>query len=225
MQSITKENNYTYLFISLVLFLFSTSFLMVLEGDMGENFFSVLIVVMLIVSIKSSNTERTWTWSIYGLIFIFVFLNIIEKFFSSQFYVYFTLLFLLTFFIGSFVTNIKQVLFVGDIDGNKIIGSLTLYILLGLIWTIIYLLIFTIDPQAFTGVEAVAHWKQIFSHMAYYSYITLTTVGYGDIHPNNAIAEFFAFMEAIVGVFYMATVVASLISLRLAALQNEKQGK
>jgi hypothetical protein len=199
--------------------------MMVLKGGMGENFFSVLIVLMFVVSIKSSNTERTWTWSIYGLIFIFVFFNIVEKFLASWLHVYFTLLTLLTFFIGSFVTNIKQVLFKGEVDGNKIIGSLTLYILLGLIWTIIYLLIFAIDPQAFTGVEAVAHWKQVFSHMAYYSYITLTTVGYGDIHPNNPIAEFFAFMEAIVGVFYMATVVASLISLHLTSVQNKKQGK
>ncbi len=225
MKTITKENNYSYLFFSLILFLFTASLMTVLKGNTGENIFSVLIVFVFIVSIKSLNTQTTWTRSIYGLILVFVFLSIIENFLSYQLRVYFTLLILLIFFIGSFVTNIKQVLFTGDIDGNKIIGSLTLYIILGLIWTIIYLLLLTIDVQSFTGIEAVVNWKMMFSHIAYYSFITLTTVGYGDIHPSSPLAEFFASMEAIAGVFYVATIVSSLISLRLAAMQNKKQEK
>ena len=118
----------------------------------------------------------------------------------------------------------KQVFFIGDIDGNKIVGSLTLYILLGLIWATIYLLLLVLDPQAFSGIE-IGHWQEIFSRVAYYSFVTLTTLGYGDILPANHIAEFFVYMEAIVGVFYMAIIVSSLISLRLSALQNEKSNK
>jgi len=116
------------------------------------------------------------------------------------------------------------VLFVGDIDTNKIIGSLTLYLLLGLIWAVIYLLILAMDPQDFSGIEA-ADWQQMFARVAYYSFVTLTTLGYGDVLPINHIAEFFAYMEAIIGVFYMAIIVSSLISLRLSALEKEKRGK
>ena len=86
----------------------------------------------------------------------------------------------------------------------------------------IYLLILVMDPHAFSGIEA-GNWQEIFSRVAYYSFVTLTTLGYGDILPTNHIAEFFVYMEAIIGVFYMAIIVSSLISLRLATLQESKK--
>ena len=85
----------------------------------------------------------------------------------------------------------------------------------------IYLLLLAMDPSAFSGIEAV-NWQQGFSRVAYYSFVTLTTLGYGDILPTNHIAEFFVYMEAIIGVFYMAIIVSSLISLHLSALQDKK---
>ena len=98
----------------------------------------------------------------------------------------------------------------------------SLYILIGLAWAIIYLVLIISDPKAFSGID-VGSWQQIFASVAYYSFVTLTTLGYGDILPQNHIAEFFAYTEAIVGVFYMAIIVSSLISLRLAAIQKNRQ--
>ncbi len=57
--------------------------------------------------------------------------------------------------------------------------------------------------------------------MAYYSFVTLTTLGYGDILPKNHLAEFFAYMEAVVGVFYMAIIVATLVSLGIAKIDKK----
>lgn len=51
-----------------------------------------------------------------------------------------------------------------------------------------------------------------FSDAAYFSFVTLTTLGYGDILPITPIAKVFAYLEAIIGVFYMAIVVSSLVS-------------
>jgi len=224
MKQLTDQNNFVYLFFSLITLLFSATVVVEVPGGLGEDIFSLVILIMLFVSIKSLITDRTWQWTAYSIIATFIFLTVLSKFFSHQFSVYFILLTLLIFFIRSFTIAAKQVLFVGDIDWNKIIGSLTLYILLGLIWTVIYLLILAMDPQAFSGIEA-SNWQQAFARVAYYSFVTLTTLGYGDILPTNHIAEFFVYMEAIIGVFYMAIIVSSLISLRLAALQEEKKGK
>ena len=224
MKSITNQNNFLYLFLSLIIFLFSAAVVVEFPGSLGEDIFSIVTLIMLAVSMKSLKTERTWTWTVYALIAVFVLFTVLGKFFGHAFYVYFILVTLLIFFIGSFLTAAKQVLFVGDIDSNKIIGSLSLYILLGLIWTMIYLLLLAMDPAAFSGVEA-ANWQQGFSRIAYYSFVTLTTLGYGDILPTNHVAEFFVYMEAIIGVFYMAIIVSSLISLRLSAIQDEKQEK
>lgn len=224
MKPITQENNFVYLFFSLIIFLFSAAVMSEFPGTLGQDIFSIVTILMLILSIKSLRTEKTWMWAVYAMVLSFVVLTVLGKIFDHQLNVYLSLILLLTFFIGSFSTAAKQVLFVGNIDGNKIIASLSLYILLGLIWTVIYLILLVMDPTSFSGVEA-ANWQQSFSRVAYYSFVTLTTLGYGDILPTNHVAEFFVYLEAIIGVFYMAIIVSSLISLRLAALEKERGEK
>jgi len=224
MKQITHKNNFIYLFFSLLIFLFSAAIMSEFPGTIGQDIFSVVTVLMLMLSIKSLNTEKTWIWAVYTLIVFYVISTGLGKMFDHQLNVYMTLLILLMFFTGSFSVAVKQVLFVGDIDGNKIIGSLSLYILLGLIWAVIYLLLLAIDSAAFSGIETI-NWQQSFSRVAYYSFVTLTTLGYGDILPTNHLAEFFVYLEAIIGVFYMAIIVSSLISLRLSALEKERKEK
>ena len=223
MVHLSKKNNFVYLFFSLIILLFSAAVVVEFPGGWGEDIFSIIILFMLLMSIKSLNAERTWKWTIYIIIASFVLLSIQGKMFSHDYSVYLILLTLLVFFIRAFMIAAKQVLLKGDIDGNKIIGSLTLYLLLGLIWAMIYLLILSFDAQAFSGIEA-ANWQQMFARVSYYSFVTLTTLGYGDILPTNHIAEFFVYMEAIIGVFYMAIIVASLISLRLTSSPHNKEG-
>ena len=226
MKKITQKNNFIYLFFSLIVLLFSAAMVAELEGSLMEYVLSFVILLMLFASIKSLKTDATFKWFIYVIIGFFIILTILENFFTHHFYIYLIFLTLLVFFIGAFATAFRQVFFIGDIDENKIIGSLTLYILLGLIWATIYLLLLSVDPQAFSGIEVTeGNWQQMFSRVAYYSFVTLTTLGYGDILPKNSIAEFFVYMEAIIGVFYMAIIVSSLISLRLAAIQEKKKHK
>lgn len=224
MKQITQKNNFVYLFFALLIFLFSAAIMSEFPGSIGQDIFSIVTILMLILSLKSINTEKTWKWAVYALVVSFVILTVLGKNFDHQLNAYLILAVLLMFFIGSFSTAAKQVLLEGDIDGNKIIGSLSLYILLGLIWAVIYLLLLVMDPAAFSGIET-ANWQESFSRVAYYSFVTLTTLGYGDILPTNHVAEFFVYLEAIIGVFYMAIIVSSLISLRLAALDKEKQEK
>ncbi len=223
-KQLSNKNNFVYLFFSLITLLFSATVIVEFPDGLGEDIFSFLILIMLFVSIKSLNANQEWKWTVYVIIVFFILLTIFGKFVSYQISIYLTLFTLLVFFVHAFIIATKQVLFVGDIDTNKIIGSLTLYILLGLIWTMIYLIILSMDPQAFSGIEA-SNWQQIFSRVAYYSFVTLTTLGYGDVLPTNYVAEFFVYMEAITGVFYMAIIVASLISLHLASIQDAKQDK
>jgi hypothetical protein len=224
MKQLNKQNNFIYLFFSLIILLFSAAMVGELPGSFGEDLFSSVTLLMLLASIKSIKTDVTWTKTVYVVIGFFILLTLLSKFFPQGIFVYFILIILLVFFIGSFAIAFKQVLFVGEIDSNKMVGSVTLYILLGLIWATIYLLILVTDPQAFSGIDT-GSWQETFSRVAYYSFVTLTTLGYGDILPTNHIAEFFVYMEAIVGVFYMAIIVSSLISLRLATIQKTKKGK
>lgn len=221
MKQLTHENNFVYLCVSLIVLLFSASLVQVFSNTWGEDFFSLIMLAMLIVGIKSLNTEITWQRIVYILIVLLAVVNIGGKIFNIPYMGYINLSILFIFFTGSFWKAYKQILFEGKVDSNKMIGSLSLYLLLGLMWTMIYLFLFEMDPTAFSGIEA-GTWKQNFSQMAYYSFVTLTTLGYGDILPVNKVAQFFVFMEAIIGVFYMAIIVSSLISLRLASLDSKE---
>jgi voltage-gated potassium channel Kch len=146
-------------------------------------------------------------------------LVLLGHFWPSRGAVFLIYLVLFLFFLGSFKLAVRQILFTGEVDGNKIVGSVSLYLLIGLMWTTVYMMLLVFDPHAFNGIET-ARWQQLFSRVAYYSFVTLTTLGYGDISPASRIAEFFAEMETVTGVFYMAIFVSSLIN-----LQGSKRAK
>ena len=222
MKQLSHDNNFVYLCGALVALLFSASLVQTFSGTWGEDFFSLVTLVMLILSIKSIHTDHSWKRIVFVLIGIVFFVMVLAKLFALSYVPYVILGALLFFFTGSFWTAYKQILFEGEVDSNKMIGSLSLYLLLGLIWTVMYLIILQLDPQAFSGIDA-GNWKQNFAQVAYYSFVTLTTLGYGAILPVNKVAQFFVSMEAIIGVFYMAIIVSSLISLRLAALNKKEK--
>ncbi|MEA2111624.1 MAG: potassium channel family protein [Campylobacterota bacterium] len=219
MKHLSHQNNFIYLCLALVGLLFSAALVQEFSHSWVNEIFSVIIILMLIVSIRSLKAELLWQKAVYILTALSLVLTVVTNLFELHFVYNFNLLVLLIFFIGSFFIAFKQIVFVGEVDRNKLIGSLSLYLLLGLIWTTIYLLLLTVDPNAFSGVTE-ASWQHNFSQIAYYSFVTLTTLGYGDILPTNRLAEFFVYMEAIVGVFYMAIVVSSLISLKLSPPTN-----
>jgi len=209
-QIITKENNFSYLFIALVTIMFSSSVVAQVSNPIADNIFLAIIISMLILSIKSLRLKMP----IKIIILLYAISSLLHILTNYNFTPYMILSTLLIFFVTSYISAYKQILFSGKIDRNKLIGSVSLYLLLGNIWTIIYLILILIDHNAFSGLE-VANWQQGFARVGYYSFVTLTTLGYGDILPHNHIAEFFVSMEAVTGIFYIAIVVSSLISLRL----------
>jgi hypothetical protein len=224
MQQLSNKNNFIYLFFALLIFLFSAAIIADFPNSLGEDFLTAVILLMILVSIKSLRIDKSWRWALGIFGFSFFAVIIFVKFFVYSLFVYLILSLLLVFFISAFILIVKEVLFEGDIDANKIIGSLSLYILLGLSWAVVYLFLLLIDPGTFSGIE-ISNWQGAFSRVAYYSFVTLTTLGYGDILPTNHIAEFFVYLEAVCGVFYMAIIVSSLIALRLDIVQKEREGK
>ena len=222
MKRISNENNFIYLCVALIALLFSAAILKEFPQTLGEDFFSFMPILMLLLSVKSLKAQSVWKGIVYVLIVLLILFTVISKNFAFTAMPYLTLILLLFFFMGSFQSAYEKILFQGSVDRNKIIGSVSLYLLLGLIWTMVYLLLIELDPNAFSGIEA-GTWQENFSSMAYCSFVTLTTLGYGDVLPKNHLAEFFAYMEAVVGVFYMAIIVATLVSLGIAKIaKNDK---
>jgi len=97
-----------------------------------------------------------------------------------------------------------------DVTHHLIIWSASLYIVLGIFWAHIYTILTSFQPEAFfINVEQ----KGSASDFVYFSFITLTSLGYGDITPRTEVAQRLAITEVIAGQFYLAVVVAYLMNL------------
>lgn len=104
------------------------------------------------------------------------------------------------------------------VDANVLYASAAGYLLLALLWSLAYTLTARINPDAFVFTVGPAQGHTIKGSTAmYYSIITLTTVGYGDIVPVVGISRTLAAIEAMCGTFYMAVLVARLVGIHASA--------
>ena len=104
----------------------------------------------------------------------------------------------------------------GPITARRIQGAIAVYLLLGFIWAEVYELVALWHPGAFTGSvggSGSLPW-------AYYSFVTLTTMGYGDIMPVHPLARAFAVLEALTGQLYLTIMLARLVSLELQSRRD-----
>jgi len=97
-----------------------------------------------------------------------------------------------------------------DVDRRTIEGAMCGYLMLGYVWSIAYSVHDTLSPGAFSGGSG-ADGVLEFGDATYFSFVTLTTLGYGDISPLTQIGRSLAILEAITGVLYLAILVASLV--------------
>jgi hypothetical protein len=105
----------------------------------------------------------------------------------------------------------------GPVTGHKIRGAIAAYLLFGITWSVLYGLLEQILPGAFSNSVAGAMYSaDRQASITYFSFVTLTTVGYGDITPTHDISRMFAVMEALTGQLYPATLLARLVSLEVS---------
>jgi hypothetical protein len=116
-----------------------------------------------------------------------------------------------------------QVFGEGPVSGHRIRGAIVVYLLLGGLWALLYQLVALTIPQAFRLPEGMAGGDPdaLQRLMTYYSFITLTTTGYGDITPVHPVARTLSMLEALVGQLYPAITLARLVS--LAVMHQERE--
>ena len=220
MNPVSENNNFVYLTVGMILLLFVGAMVDQFPGLLGHQFvqsFSVINIAIGIYGFKSSSAFfRTGIGLVLAIIVILVLGVLMEE--LKLYYLHLFILF--CFYVWAIWLAAKQVLFSGAVDANKIVGAICIYLLMGLIWTLMYLFLAQAIPGAFNGLDQLL-WYDNFANVAYYSFVTLTTLGYGDISPVAPVARFLVYMEAVVGVFYMAILVASLIGIGISDSQKQ----
>ena len=104
----------------------------------------------------------------------------------------------------------------GRITYHRVVGAVLLYLIIGLTFVALYGFVALGAPAAFTNLPALHGDFAIAGNLIYFSFVTLTTTGYGDIAPLHPYARSLANVEAIIGQIYPATLLARLVTLELA---------
>ena len=118
---------------------------------------------------------------------------------------------------------IAQVFREGKVTSHRIRGAIAIYLLLGALWAFMYQMVALNIPQAFRLPEGLVGGDPdaLRRELTYFSFVTLTTTGYGDITAVHPVARTLAMLEALVGQLYPAIVLAWLVSLAIVH-QKEK---
>ena len=109
----------------------------------------------------------------------------------------------------------------GPITRQRVQGSIVLYLLLGLIWAEAYTLAAHLNPASFAGTLPEGQ-DALSAHLTYFSFVTLTTVGYGDILPASLVTRALANFEGLLGTLFPAILIARLVSMEIAARETKK---
>jgi hypothetical protein len=110
----------------------------------------------------------------------------------------------------------------GAVGADDVLGAISGYLIAGFAWSSLYALTDSLAPESFTlapaFVSLLSDWHGRSAVFNYFSMVTLTTMGYGDVTPARAPATAFAMLEAVFGQFYIAVVVAQLVGARMAGV-------
>lgn len=109
----------------------------------------------------------------------------------------------------------------GMVSAHRVRGAIAAYLLFGYTFATAYRLIHTVLPDAFTiNLVLVPHGQDLAGVFMYFSMVTLTTVGYGDIVAVHPLARSLVMLEGITGTLYPAILLARLVSLQI---EHEKK--
>ena len=121
------------------------------------------------------------------------------------------------FFVILGVTILYDVMRSTKVNAEQICGALCVYFLIGVVWSYLFGVLLTTDANAIRFPESDAPRSHLPGTLTYFSFVTLTTLGYGDIQPVSLAARTLCWLEAVIGQIYMTVLIARLVGLNLSS--------
>jgi len=175
-------------------------------------FFEVLYAGLFIVGIFIASDNRLqiiWSSSIAVLWLVMAVIYALDP--TNFWKIQVSSFILIVFHITMILVMLRYIFTARAVTLDVLYASIAVYFLLAFLFVPIYGMLETTSPGSFVDntLHAPMHWQQF----AYYSLITLSTTGYGDVLPVSQWARMLAGFEATIGVLYVAILMARLVSL------------
>jgi hypothetical protein len=211
------KGRFSALLVSLVL-LFLVGPLMPGNQTFIDKVFGILMLAVLISCLRA--ISRTRGFFLFMLVFTLINVGIGSfEIFSNMETESFRIMVLavrLSYFAVVFFSIMFYVLDDSSVTGDKICGAISAYMLMGVTWSFVYALFYQIDPGTFRVPEELLSTETVNSTWTlYFSFTTLTTLGYGDIVPQKHGVQSYAIMEAASGQIFLAVIIARMIALHI----------
>lgn len=223
--SLYREGRYPFLLVSLLLLFFFYPFfdgLNFAPKILGGLFLAILLSS---VSAVSSNRMSLAAASVLAVLAFGAF--IARQFHDSTFLAALTIGAFGLFFLLIAIVVLRHIMGVREVTTDTILGAICAYLLLGMVWTMAFALIETFLPGSFLrGGESIVGLADSrtphISAFIYYSFVTLTTLGYGDITPNSSPAAALSSLEAVAGQLYLAILIARFVGMHIASTGKDR---
>lgn len=217
--SYARLGKYLSLLAAVLLFLLLQPLFYVLE--FSSHLAHFLLCLILLAAVVSSGNRRLARYLGLGLILpAFVFTWITDSGSPSW-------LISMSFALNVAILGVAVLSLLGDIyqnpkvDIHSIIGAITTYLLIGLAFALVYDWVALLDHDAIRGLNDFGTVEAHLSHSVYFSFVTLSTLGYGDITPVTPLARTIAWVEAVAGQLFLAVMIAFLVG-KMVAEESRK---
>ncbi len=213
-----SQNKYTQLLIVLVINFVSAPFL---NGIIGGLFSSAIFLCATIIIVRTFSLHQKLFRLYLGIAGLAFVLETVTRFgwYSPQgIFSLFFIQAIYAIYLGVAVLLIlRDILFCQPITADTIRGGICVYFLIGFVWALLYGIVASFDPQAFSQPLI---GRESYSRVIYFSFVTLTTLGYGDILPVSPLATMLTNLEAIIGQMYPAILISILVGGYLSQRDN-----
>jgi len=215
----TRQANFAYLLIGLLATLLAGPIINEFTDQSARLIVQIAFSVTLIVGIWSFIDSRRWFRIGVILAVLELVITVFSALWPTPFLELAALLIALVFCSLSLVFALSNVLRGTRMDVNRMTGAICVYLLLGIALGVLNMFVYLLIPGSFTGLPIGPDSEQGMN-LIYYTFVTMTTLGYGDISPVSPLARALAYITAVAGQFYIAILVGMMVGLYLSQNQS-----
>ena len=206
------KSRFAYIILAILLVIMVSPFIRH-AGQIGHMLTTLMTVTIPVATLHALEPERNRSLSIITLAALFVIFDGLSMFAAHRVLMIAALGFATILYFYIIALLVKKLLSHRVITADLIYCAIATYLLIGVMWSGVYMVIEGISPGSFAGISDP-------SDLLYFSFVSLTTLGFGDILPQSIIAKRLTVLEAAMGGIYLAVIIAMLVG-RYMTMEEE----